>query len=199
MDKTAHPDHPIHDLLSKRWSPRAFADRPVEPAKLASILEAARWAPSAYNDQPWRFIVATREQPAEHARLLKCLIEFNRSWAAPAPVLILSVARMKFAHNGQGNVHAWHDVGLATQNMLVQATALGLYAHAMAGFDADVARQTYTIPADHQPVAALALGYMGEAATLPDELRKREETPRERRPLSEIVFTGSWGQRYPGV
>lgn len=55
--KTAVPDHPILELIAERWSPRAFADRAVEPEKLRSLFEAARWAASSFNGQPWRFFV----------------------------------------------------------------------------------------------------------------------------------------------
>src|SRR5436190_24164282 len=96
MEKPAPADFPIHDLLKRRWSPRAFADRPVEPDKLRRLLEAARWAPSSYNEQPWAFIVATKDQPEQFERLLSCLVEFNQSWAKAAPVLMLTVAHQTF-------------------------------------------------------------------------------------------------------
>ena len=91
MDKPAPADVPIHDLLTRRWSPRAFADRPVEPEKLRRVLEAARWAPSSYNEQPWTFILAERTDQAEFARMLECLVEGNRVWAKNVGVLMLTV------------------------------------------------------------------------------------------------------------
>ena len=121
--KLAQTDHPIHELLQKRWSPRAFADKAVEPAKLRSLLEAARWAPSSNNEQPWAFFVATREQPEEYAQLLGCLVEFNQSWAKGAPVLMLTAAHRRFTKNDQENRNAYHDLGLAVANLTVQATA----------------------------------------------------------------------------
>src|SRR4051812_34167210 len=113
MEKLAPADFPIHDLLKRRWSPRAFADRPVEPEKLRSLFEAARWAPSSFNEQPWAFIVATKDKPDEFAKLLECLVEFNRSWAQAAPVVMLTVAHQNFNKNNQPNRHAFHDVGQA--------------------------------------------------------------------------------------
>src|SRR5438093_6095624 len=92
MEKPAATLHPIHELLTRRWSPRAFADRAVEPEKLRSILEAGRWAPSSFNEQPWSYIVATKDDRAEFDRLLGCLVEFNQGWAQAAPVLMISVA-----------------------------------------------------------------------------------------------------------
>lgn len=199
MEKAATIAYPIHDLLVRRWSPRAFAGRHVEPEKLCSLFEAARWSASCFNAQPWRFIVATKDNPPEYERLLGCLVEFNQNWARAAPVLVLTVAQMQFEHDGTDNVHAWHDVGLATQNLILQATSLGLSAHAMAGFSADKARAAYTIPPGYEPVAALALGYVGDPDTLPKDLRKKEHAPRERKVLSNLVFSGRWGQGWPLV
>jgi nitroreductase len=193
MEKPAPTDVPIHDLLKRRWSPRAFADRPVEPETLRRLLEAARWAPSSFNEQPWAFIVATKDRPDEHAKLLGCLIEFNRSWANAAPALMLTVARQNFVKNGQPNRHAFHDVGLAIADLTVQATAEGLLVHQMAGILPDVARTTYGIPSDWEAVAGVAIGYPGDPATLSDALRERELAPRTRKPLNEFVFAGSWG------
>jgi nitroreductase len=195
MEKPAETAHPIHELLRRRWSPRAFAARPVEPGKLRSLLEAARWAPSSYNEQPWSFIVATKDDPAEYERLLSCLVEFNQGWAKAAPVLFISVASLRFSRNQKENRHAMHDVGLATENLVIQATALGLFAHGMAGFDVAKTREVYGIPDSHLPAAAWALGYPGEPEMLGTELHERELEPRERKPLDQFVFSGKWNQK----
>jgi nitroreductase len=197
MDKPAETQFPLHDLLKRRWSPRAFSEQPVGPDMLLTLLEAARWAPSSSNEQPWRFVVATREEPADYDRLLACLLEGNRKWAYRAPVLILSVARMDFEEDGRPNRHAFHDVGLATENLLLQATALGLVAHPMAGFDIEKARADLKIPSGYEPVAMIAVGYPGELSVLPDYLQQRELKPRERKPLTEIAFSGQWGHSFP--
>jgi len=195
MEKPAETDTPIHDLLRRRWSPRAFADRPVGADKLRSLIEAARWAPSSFNEQPWAYLVAARDNPEEFARLLSVLIEGNIAWAQRAPVLMLSIAKLNFERNGRPNRHAYHDVGLASASLIMQATALGLVAHQMAGFDAGKARELFAIPEGWEPVAAIALGYPGEPESLPERLRSRELEPRTRKPLEEFVFTGRWGQR----
>ena len=69
-DKKAVSDHPIHELLAKRWSPYAFADRPVSKTDLLSLFEAARWSPSSYNEQPWSYIVATKEDSTQFPQIL---------------------------------------------------------------------------------------------------------------------------------
>ncbi len=194
MQKEATTDSPIHDLIRLRWSPRAFSDRMVEPAKLRSLLEAARWAPSSFNEQPWAFVVATRDSPAEHSRLLSILVPGNAAWARRAPVLILSITKLNFDANGAPNRHAMHDVGLATENLVTQATALGLSVHQMAGFDAQKAREEFSIPANWEPMTAIAIGYVGDPNSLEEPLRTRELAPRTRKPLEQYVFTGRWGQ-----
>ncbi len=199
MEKPADAQYPIHELLRRRWSPRAFADRRVEPEKLRSLLEAARWAPSSYNEQPWSFILAAKDDPENFQRLLGCLVEGNQAWAQLAPVLMISVARLNFARTGQPNRHAFHDVGLAAENLVIQAMALDLMVHQMAGIYPDKAREIFRIPAGYEPVAAIALGYPGEPDRLAENLRQRELAPRTRKTLAEFVFTGEWGRTSPLV
>src|SRR6266852_5507008 len=103
MENREKANFPIHDLLARRWSPRAFSDRPVEPEKLRSLLEAARWAPSSYNEQPWAYLVAIQEDPVEYARLLSVLVEGNVAWAQRAPVLMLSIAKLNFDRSSKPN------------------------------------------------------------------------------------------------
>lgn len=166
IDKTSDIDYPIHDLLRQRWSPLAFSERLVEPEKLCSVLEAARWAASSYNEQPWSFIVATIDNQAEFDRLLICLAPGNQEWAHNAPVLMLCVAKLYFERNGVENRHAFHDVGAAAAVPAIQATAHGLFIHQMAGFDVPLAKEVYGIPEGYEPVAAIALGYLGDPQTL---------------------------------
>lgn len=193
MHKPAPAEHPLERLIAERWSPRAFSERPISPEHLASLLEAARWAPSCFNEQPWRFVVAERTDGVAFERLASCLAATNRVWAEKAPLLVLSIARTSFTRNDKPNRHAWHDVGLAVGNVLVQATALGLVAHQMAGFDPERARAELSIPAGFEPVAMIALGHPGDPTRLPDELRERELAPRTRKPLAELAFGGSFG------
>ena len=190
---------PVHDLIRERRSPLAYSDRPVGTGELRSLLEAARWAASSFNQQPWHFIVATKEVPAEYERLLGCLAPANALWAQHAPVLMLTVAKLTFDANGAPNRHALHDVGQAAAGLALQATALGLAAHQMGGFDGERARAEFSIPGDYEPVAAIAVGYPGDPESLPERLRAREGAPRTRRGLGEFVFTGRWGRTSPVV
>jgi nitroreductase len=194
MQKTAPTDHPIHELLAERWSPLSFDARAVSTETLGSLFEAARWAPSCFNEQPWTFFVARREDGTAFERLARCLVPGNALWATRAPVLALSVAKLAFERNGKANRHAYHDVGLATANLIVEAESRGLRVHAMGGFDPEHAREQLAIPAGHDPVAMLALGYQGDVHALAASLVERELAPRSRKPQREFVFGGRWGE-----
>ena len=197
--KTAATDHPILQVLAERWSPYGFEDRPVSEADLRSLFEAARWAASSYNEQPWNYLVATREDSQEFGRLLSCLVEANQAWAKAAPVLVLGVVSLQFARNHQDNRAAVHDLGLAAGNLLVEATTRGLSVHQMIGILPDKAREVYQIPEHFEAWTAMAIGYKADPAKLPDALKERDLAPRQRKPLSEFVFTGQWGQPSPLV
>ena len=193
MEKPAETETPIHELIGRRWSPRAFSDRPVEPNKLRSVLEAARWAASSRNEQPWAFLIATREDPKNFQALVDVLMSANQAWAQKAPVLILTLAHTQWTTEGTPNRVALHDLGLAVSNLVIQATALGLSTHQMGGFDVEAARERFHVPAGWDPVSVIALGYPGEVDTLPEALREREMSQRQRKPLEEFVFSGTWG------
>jgi nitroreductase len=185
---------PILDLIRQRWSPRAFEPLAVEPSKLRALFEAARWSASSYNAQPWHFIVGTKDDPQNFQKVLDCFVEFNQKWAKNAPVVALSVAGHKMP-DGSQNRHAFHDVGQAAATLALQATALGLQVHQMAGILPDKAREIFGIPPDYEAVAGLAIGYPGDPLTLPEgRLRDNETGQRQRKPVSSFIFTGKWGQ-----
>lgn len=194
LKKTANTDHPIHELLAERWSPRAFLDRPVEEHKLLSLLEAARWAPSSYNEQPWRFLIARKSDTAEFEKMLDCLVEGNQAWAKGAPLLMLTLTSTKFSRNGRDNKACVHDIGLAIGNLTTQATAMGLVVHQMIGILPDKIREVYNIPPDFDPVTGAAIGYLGDPETLPENFRDAETKERTRKALREFVFQGKFGE-----
>lgn len=191
--KLATPQHPIHELIARRWSPYAFADRPVAVEDLRSLFEAARWAPSSYNEQPWSYLVATKENPEEFDRLLSCLVEGNQAWAKAAPALALGCTSLRFVRNGQPNAAAVHDLGLASGNLCLEATARRLYVHQMIGILPDRARELYRIPEGVQPLTGLAIGYAADPNTLPEKYRERDRAARKRKTLSEFLYGGQWG------
>jgi nitroreductase len=184
----------VQELLEKRFSPYAFSSRPVEAEKLRKLFEAARSGPSSYNEQPWRFVVATRQVPEAFERLLETLTERNRQWARHAPVLVLSVAKLDFTHNGQPNRHAWYDAGQAAAYLTLQATELGLYVHQMAGFDPEKARQLLEIPEGYEPATMMAVGYLGDPESMKEAPRQQDRARRARKPLDSLLFEGTWGE-----
>lgn len=193
MSNPTPNEFPIQDLIRNRWSPRALADKPVSGEILKSLFEAARWAPSSNNEQPWVYLVATKADPENFQKLLSVLVEFNINWAKHAPVLALSVAKLVFAKGDSPNRHAFHDVGAASSQLTLEAVARGLLVHQMAGYDVEKARTAFNIPADWDPVAAMAIGYPGDPASLPAPYKERETAARVRKPITEFVMSGQWG------
>jgi nitroreductase len=192
-ENSAQANH-LHPLIAQRRTRRAFSSRLVEPTTLRTLVEAARWAPSSMDEQPWRFIIARREKPGEFARLLQCLMEFNIRWAQHAPILMLTVAKLNFTASGEGNRHAFYDVGQAMAALTYQASALALTVSQMAGFDVQKACGLYSIPPDYEPIVAAAIGYHGDPTVLPEKLQRKELAPRRRNSVEGLVFEGEWGR-----
>jgi nitroreductase len=192
-DKPATASHPIHPLIQNRWSPRVFQQKPVAEEELFQLFEAARWAASSNNEQPWRFIYAYNGT-AEFQKMLDCLSEFNQTWAGLASVLILTAIKEKF-DSGKENYHALHDLGLAMGNFSVQAQSMGIGVHQMAGVTWQKAHEMFQVPAGYHVATAVAVGYFGgDTDQLPEDLASKENNPRSRRALEEIVFEHTWGQ-----
>jgi nitroreductase len=185
----------VHELIRTRWSPRSFSDRLVSNADLRTILEAARWAASSNNEQPWRFLIARKSDGDAYERMLSLLVPRNQEWARSAPVLAIMAAKRTFSHNGSSNSYALHDTGAALAHFMLQAHALGLFAHGMAGFDRVRAREVLGIPEDYELGAAVALGYLDVPGKLTNEQHRQAETAkRVRKPLDELAFGAHWGQ-----
>lgn len=186
---------PIAAELAARWSPRAFdPDQAVTPAQQQRLLEAARWAPSCFNDQPWRYVVWDRfADAAAHNAALGCLVDANRAWAQRAPLLIAAFADTLFQANDSPNRWGAHDTGAASLSLALQATALGLQAHQMGGFDADAIAKLCAAPERFRAQSMIAVGYVGDTTPLSDKQRAAEAAARTRRPLSQMAFVGTWG------
>ena len=186
---TRQSTHSIHPQFLNRWSPRAFENKPVSEAQVLNVLEAARWAPSASNLQPWRFVYAVKGTP-EFDGLLSTLVEFNQGWAQHAGALlyVLSLTTV----DGKQPA-AWHsfDAGAAWMALALEAHHQGLVAHAMAGIDPAAAAKTLGTPDIVKIEAAVALGYQGQADSLPDFLKERE-APSDRFPLDQVAFKGAY-------
>ena len=200
MQKPAITQVPTADLIAKRWSPRAFdASKAVSHEQIIALLEAARWAPSSYNDQPWRFVVCDKtSNPKAWQAAFDCLAPSNQTWVKDAPLLLLGCANTILDVNQQANRFAQYDTGAAAENLVLQASHLGLVAHQMGGFNSDLAREKFAIPAQYTPMSMLCVGYVGAANNLPDDLKARELAERKRKPLGELFFEGNWGKPIQG-
>lgn len=192
MSQPRQPEHPIHQLFTDRWSPRAFTGEAISKTQLLTLLEAARWAPSAYNAQPWRFIYAQRDTDAWQP-VFDTLVEFNQSWAqrAAALVVVASAKETKFPGRTDVAPNPWHafDAGAAWASLAFQATLSGWSAHGMAGFDADKLRAAVELPEGYAIQTVVAIGRRADKSVLPEALQSRE-MPNERRPLAQSVAEG---------
>ena len=187
ISKIANTDFPIHNLIARRWSARAFSTKTVEKPKLLSILEAARWAPSSRNEQPWRYIVFTDENPEKMNTARSVLLEIN-NYAKRAPILICAITKKYYSDNGIYNKLHFHDLGAANENMFLESFNQGLIMHEMGGFDRDKARRVFNVPDEYEIGIMIAIGYQDSHDILPERYKEKAFSPRERKPLSEIAF-----------
>jgi nitroreductase len=190
MSRAANADYPIHELFINRHSPYALDPaRPVDAATVHALIEAARWTMSSYNAQPWRYIVGVRDDgTATWQKVLDCLVEGNQPWAKNAPVLLLGLAKMTFAHNGKPNSAAEHDLGAASACLTLEAVSRGLCVHQMIGIEPDKVIATFAPGPDIKPLTALAIGYPGKPEHIPEAYAARDRNPRTRLAQSEILL-----------
>ena len=192
ITKIANTDFPIHKLIARRWSARAFSTKIVEKSKLLSILEAARWAPSSRNEQPWRYIVFTDENPEKIDKARSVLLEIN-NYAKRAPILICAITKRTYSDTGNYNRLHFHDLGAANENMFLESFNQGLIMHEMGGFDRDKARRVFNVPDDYEIGIMIAIGYQDSHDVLPERYKEKAFSPRERKSLSEIAFLEQLG------
>ena len=180
-------------MFLDRWSPRSFKSDPLNERQLMSLFEASRWAPSCSNEQPWVYIYAVKSE--DRKKFLSLLIEKNQAWAKDAPVLMFIATRLHFSLNGRENKSAEFDAGSAWMSLALCARRLGLYAHAMAGFDRNRSYEGLGVPEDrYRIMAAIAVGRKDKASKLPEELRKSEH-PNDRKPLVQMYCEGEFREK----
>jgi nitroreductase len=190
-DRLAQTAVPIHPPIAQRWSPRAFdPDAEVTDEQLTALLEAARWAATWGRRQPVHFIVGVRGD-ATYAALAGLLSRGN-AYAKAAGALILVCADEGDDENTA--LYSAVDAGAAEASLIIEAVSRGLITHPMAGFDVDGARAAFAIPSNVRPLMVIAVGSLADYGQVDPELAERDATPRQRRPLAEVAFRGSWGQ-----
>lgn len=188
MEKSTELEVPLLEVIQIRRSKRAYSDQSIEPEKIQSLFEAARWAPSSSNEQPWVYIYATKDQRELWQKLFDTLDDGNKIWAQHAPLLVMSLIRKNFIRNEKPNGSARYDLGGANAFLSLQATHLGLNVHQMGGFDRLKAMKNLSVPDTHEVAVMMAIGYSGNPETLPENLKLREISPRERYTQSAFVM-----------
>ena len=195
MEKPAPAQYNIHELLIRRWSPRAFSSQPVEAEKLKRLFEAARWSPSASNEQPWFFIVGIRPDDSWN-RIFETLEEFNQKWCHVVPVLALAVGRKNLVKKEGNNQWYRYDVGQSLAHLTFQAMTDGLWVHQMGGFDQELAARKFSIPENYEAITTFVVGYQGDYNQLHPRLIKSELNPRERKSFDKFIFTEKFGNPF---
>lgn len=196
---SAGPILQINELIATRSSPYIFSNRPVSDVDLRALFEAARWSASAGNEQPWSYIVATQAQSAQFERMLTFVADVNLSWARLAPVLAIGCVRLTLEHTGGPYVTAEHDLGLASANLVFEATSRGLGVHQMTHIDRDGLRKFYRIPKDIGVISGLAIGYAEDKSQISNDQEHALAPDRFRKPLESFVFSGAWSEVSPLV
>ncbi len=188
MRKPVITSQPIHPVLAERWSPRSFeSGASISESDLTSALEAARWAPSSNNLQPWKFIV-THHGDDRFKAVTSFLVGFNQEWAPNASALIVACAEVVNA-DGTPRPSALYDLGLSVSFLTVEAHHRDLVVHQIGGFDREALAEHFCLPDSLKPVVVIALGKQAASSALKsDQLKEREESPRTRKALSEIII-----------
>jgi nitroreductase len=181
----------ILEIIQERWSPYSFSPAPVEDFKLKAMFEAAGYAPSCNNEQPWLFVITTRDDEKVFDDFIGFMADGNKIWAKNAHAIVISMARMRFSHSGKPNRWAFHDTGMAVSNLLLQALALDVYVHQMGGYSVEKVKEYFKLGDDIEPVAMMAVGYLGDGSSLSPELLKRDEVRRPRKSINEFVYKNS--------
>ncbi len=173
-------------IFFKRHSKRSYLDKPVPKEALERIFEKIRWTPSCFNNQPWRFVFVRHR--AQHAGFVEALAKGNK-WAAKAPILVAVCGRQRDDYTRKDDPVEYYqfDTGMATMSLLLAAVDEGLMAHPMAGYKAPDVKEALGIPEDYSVLCVVSLGYEGPGDMLDDESRAKDQSPRTRKEVSEIV------------
>lgn len=181
----------ILEIIQERWSPYAFSSTPVEEYKLKAMFEAAGYAPSADNEQPWAFVYTTQDDKEIFNQFTSFLADNNKVWARNAYALVISLARTRFSHSGRPNRYAFHDTGMAVTNFLLQGLTFDVYVHQIGEYSIEKVKDYLRLSEDIEPVAIMAVGYLGDGSDLTPELLKKDETRRPRKFVNEFVYKNS--------
>jgi len=173
----------FEEVINKRCSVREFLPKRIEWDKIIKILDAGRKAPNSGNIQSWRFIVITNTE------LIKQIAEAARQyWIATSPVLIVvaeDIEKTKRFYGERGlELYGIQNCAAAVENMLLEATNLGLGSCWVSSFDDVQLRTVISAPDTVRIHSIVVLGYY------------EGEIPRtERDEFYTYVFLEKYGKR----
>ncbi len=174
----------VKQAIRERRSYRAIKDFEVTEGLVNDLAEAASLAPSCYNNQPWRYLFVYESEKLE--ALYSALADAN-SWAKDGGMLIAVFGKKEDDCVVNQREYYSFDIGLATSNLMLRATELGLVTHAMAGYDEQEAKEILGISDDMELITLIAVGKHDKDSA---KAKKEAERP-ERLPLSEIAYKNS--------
>jgi nitroreductase len=154
---------------------RDFSSKNVPADVKLKILEAARLTASGMNVQDWRFILV------QGSDQLKRLAEDSTTGAwvegSNFAVIVLTNPRYPF--------HLI-DAGRVVQDMQLAAWNFGVASRVYTGVKNEAIRVDFNIPREINPTIIVGFGYPA----------KKIIGKKNRKPLSDIVFLGKYGNRF---
>jgi nitroreductase len=177
-------ESPVFSAIKRRRSARRFDDTPLDDQTILSMLEAARWAPSGCNLQPLVYVVVTDSALKNKVKAVSPGLVGN-----PATIITVCIDNTVIESAGLSRarpVNCWIEVGMAAQNLMLQAEDLGLASCAIGSFNVRAVRLLLQIPDHVDPGLIISLGYS----------RQNPEAP-SRRPLADITSWDSYGTKRP--
>ncbi|MHB0874730.1 MAG: nitroreductase family protein [Anaerolineae bacterium] len=165
------------ELVSKRYSTRAYKSDPVPDDVLQQVLEAARLAPTAANRQPFRLIVVRTAGREEELKRI-----YSRDWLTQAPLVICACGVLGPTWvRSDGKSYNDVDVAIVMDHLIMAATEAGLGTCWIGAFNAAAAREVLGLPEGVEPVVLTPLGYPAD-----------QPGPKRRKPLSDLVSYDRW-------
>lgn len=192
LSVTRQAQFEVEPYLLARQSKRAMSGEPLTKDELNRLFEAARWSPSSFNHQPWRFVYALKGTPAwdTHFALLN---QFNQFWCKDGGALIVVCTKTVDAQ-GNPNRCAVLDAGGASLSIALQASAMGLVFHALAGIEFDAVIEAVKVPENHTVCCMMVVGRPGPVGNLPEFLQVRE-APSGRNTIDTFAFEGEFSSK----
>lgn len=166
------------ELIKSRQSDRKYSDRPIEREKLDRIVEAGRMAPSACNAQPWKFIVVTESDLlAKLAEASSAKLPGMNEFAGQAPAMLVIIREQanltsKIGAQIKRKDYSLIDIGIASENICLQAEAEGLGSCMLGWFNEEKVRKTLGVPKSKRVELIITLGY-----SLSEKREKRRKPP----------------------